>query len=85
MLLQVLFVPLQVLQVLQRLVFQLLVKLQQPIQETDGVSNEKSINPYPLAAFGGFIFVGIVIGTYSSIFIAAPVFIDLNRRKAAKA
>jgi SecD/SecF fusion protein len=35
-----------------------------------------------LRGFSFALFVGIVIGTYSSIFIAAPVVIDLNRRKA---
>jgi SecD/SecF fusion protein len=38
-----------------------------------------------LRGFSFALFVGIVIGTYSSVFIAAPVVIDLNRRKAAKA
>jgi len=36
-----------------------------------------------LRGFSFALFVGIVIGTYSSIFIAAPVVIDFNRRKAA--
>ena len=36
-----------------------------------------------LRGFSFALFIGIVIGTYSSIFIAAPVVIDLNRRKAA--
>ena len=36
-----------------------------------------------LRGFSFALFVGIVIGTYSSVFIAAPVVIDFNRRKAA--
>lgn len=35
-----------------------------------------------LRGFSFALFIGIVIGTYSSIFIAAPIVIDLNRRKA---
>jgi SecD/SecF fusion protein len=38
-----------------------------------------------LRGFSFALLVGIIIGTYSSVFIAAPVVIDLNRRKAAKA
>lgn len=36
-----------------------------------------------LRGFSFALFVGIVVGTYSSVFIAAPVVIDFNRRKAA--
>ncbi|MFZ9981814.1 MAG: protein translocase subunit SecDF [Cyclobacteriaceae bacterium] len=38
-----------------------------------------------LRGFSFALLVGIVIGTYSSVFIAAPVVIDLSRRKAEKA
>lgn len=38
-----------------------------------------------LRGFSFALFVGIIIGTYSSVFIAAPVVIDLNRRKRVKA
>ncbi|MFM7194778.1 MAG: protein translocase subunit SecDF [Bacteroidota bacterium] len=38
-----------------------------------------------LRGFSFALLIGIVIGTYSSIFVAAPIVIDLNRRKAVPA
>jgi SecD/SecF fusion protein len=38
-----------------------------------------------LRGFSFSLFVGIVIGTYSSIFIASPIVVDLQKRKLSKA
>jgi len=38
-----------------------------------------------LRGFSFALFIGIVVGTYSSIYIASPVVIDLQKRKLAKA
>ena len=35
---------------------------------------EMSINPI------GFLILGIIVGTYSSIFVATPVFVDLFKK-----
>ncbi|MCX7637274.1 MAG: protein translocase subunit SecDF [Cyclobacteriaceae bacterium] len=37
-----------------------------------------------LRGFSFALFVGIVVGTYSSVFIAAPVILDLGRKKSLK-
>ena len=38
-----------------------------------------------LRGFSFSLFVGIIIGTYSSIFIASPIVVDLQKRKLSKA
>jgi SecD/SecF fusion protein len=37
-----------------------------------------------LRGFSFALFVGIVVGTYSSIFVAAPIVLDLDKDKDAK-
>jgi SecD/SecF fusion protein len=37
-----------------------------------------------LRGFAFALFVGIVVGTYSSVFIAAPIVIDLDKEKETK-